>query len=275
MFRSIMRGIALSTALALVGAGAPVKAGSLSVEPLFVEIAPGQSGAVRVKNAADAPITVELAVAERSVDATGKQQRTAKDDDFVLFPPQGVIAPNTVQVFRFQTIAPAMDASRSYFLTVRQVPVELAPREGGGVQLQLIFAFDVAVHVVPIGARPTPQLISAVIGQTTVSKVDASPQPPRTRQNRAEEQDIVPAVIVTLKNAGNKYLYLQDMSFEATATTADGKKVSLPAWDINAIIDAAKVTLVQPGATRVLALPVRGFDHLKTVEVKLRLRGPG
>ena len=66
-----------------------------------------------------------------------------------------------------------------------------------------------------------------------------------------------------------------DAGFEATATTADGKKVSLPAWDINAIIDAAKVTLVQPGATRVLALPVRGFDHLKTVEVKLRLRGPG
>jgi hypothetical protein len=82
----------------------------------------------------------------------------------------------------------------------------------------------------------------------------------------------VPAVQITLRNAGTKYLYLQNLDFEATGTDQSGAKVKLPAWDQTAIIDAAGVTLVEPGAERTFKLPLRNGPDLKSVSVEIRRR---
>src|SRR3546814_16872507 len=93
-------------------------------------------------------------------------------DDFILFPPQGVIEANGVQVFRAQSINPAIDRSKSYYITVRQLPVDLTMEPGSsGAQLQVVFAFDVAMHTVPRGAESNPVIASAVPATASMSAV--------------------------------------------------------------------------------------------------------
>ncbi|MEP7350741.1 MAG: fimbria/pilus periplasmic chaperone [Sphingorhabdus sp.] len=246
------------------------------MEPLFVEVTPGSSGAVRVRNTSDAPTTVELSVVERTVDAFGVQSKTDAEDNFILFPPQGVIAPQGIQVFRMQPIAADPEKSRSYFLTIRQLPVKLGPIEGGGSRLQVVFAFDVAVHTTPRGSKADPQFVRAALDTTQIDKVppaDAAPLAPDAPRPKPEFET-VPAVAVTLRNDGNKYFYLHDLEYVASGIDEAGNKVAIPSWDANAIIDAAKVSLVQPGATRTFKLPLRGLPKLKSVDVRIRQR-PG
>ena len=64
------------------------EASSIGVEPLFLEIAPTQSAAIRVRNTSDAAIPVEVLFFKRDVEAQGIQTRIPADDDFIIFPPQ-------------------------------------------------------------------------------------------------------------------------------------------------------------------------------------------
>jgi fimbrial chaperone protein len=275
-----MRAIARKLAYCLSGAAlilaqpAPVDAGSLSVEPLFIELLPGASGAVRVRNTSDKPITVELNVAERQIDEAGKQTRTDAEENFVLFPPQGVVAPQQVQVFRIQPLAPDAQKSRSYFLTVKQLPVKLDPIEGGGTRLQVVFAFDVAVHTTPRGAKNSAVFVGATPSTMEVEKAPSADAPPPIPDapKRKAEYETIPAIAVTLKNDGNKYLYLQDLEYLGSGIDAAGNAVELPVWDQNSIIDAARVSLVQPGMTRTFKLPLRNMPELKSVELRVRER---
>jgi fimbrial chaperone protein len=259
-----------------ISVAAPVAAGSLSVEPLFVEIKPGSSGAVRVRNSSDKPISVELTVTEREVSESGVQTRKDAEDAFVLFPPQGVIQPNGVQVFRIQPIAPDPAKSRSYFVSVRQIPVDLGLIEGGGAQIQVVFAFDVAAHTVPNGSKSDPQFVSAALATTEVEKqpaTDNAPAPAAPAGTKPKpEMETVPAVAITLRNDGNKYFYLHELDYQAVGTDEAGNKVEIPAWDENAIIDAARVSLVPPGAVRTFKVPLRNLPSLKAIDVRIRKR---
>jgi hypothetical protein len=88
----------------------------------------------------------------------------------------------------------------------------------------------------------------------------------------ATPQIQVPAVQITLRNAGSKYLYLQNFDYVATGVSASGAKVDLPRWDQNQIVNAAGVTLVEPGAERVFKLPLWNVPALKSVHVEIRDR---
>jgi fimbrial chaperone protein len=247
-------------------------AAQLAVEPLFLEVAPGQSVAIRARNTSEKPMTLELEIARRHVDKDGVQTRTAADDDFIAIPPQAVVPPLGSQVFRLQSLPTGGPESRSYFVTVHQLPVKLGEIEGGGAQLQMVFAFDVAVHTVPPGAEAKPQIVSAALSQTTVAPPKAETEGGAPDQSETKDRIAVPAVEVTLRNAGTKYVYLQNLEFIATGVDAAGSKVDLPRWDQNEIIDAAGVTLVEPGAERIFKLPLRHAPALKSVSVEVRQR---
>lgn len=273
--RIVWRAIELmAVALLVAQLSGAVRAQSISVEPLFIEISPGQSAAIRVRNNSDRAQTVELNMSERAVSEGGEASRTDAEDEFVVLPPQAVIQPNSVQVFRIQPLAPDPRQSHSFYATARQVPVALTPQPGGGAFLQVVFAFDVAIHVVPRGAQGMPELVSAALTTTTVSIVDAndpnrSPDPSvRAREPRRE----VPGAEIVLRNTGNKYLYLHQLGFEIIGVTAAGERINLPPLDENGILEAVQVTLVPPGATRRIVLPLRDAPPLARVEVQFRPR---
>lgn len=240
----------------------------LAVEPLFVEVAPGQSAAIRARNTSDKPMTLELEIVARHVGRDGVQTRIPADDDFIAIPPQAVVPAQGTQVFRLQALPRGEVESKSYFVTVHQLPVKMDEIEGGGAQVQMVFAFDVAVHVVPNGVQAQPDIVGAKVSTMMIDdkKTDAN-------AGKAEESEIqVPAVEITLRNAGTKYLYLQNFDYVATGTDASGAKLDLPRWQEKDIIDAVGVTLVEPGAERVFKLPLRNAPALKSVQVEIRDR---
>lgn len=251
----------------------PSYGSSIGVEPLFMEVSPGQSAALRVRNSSDELSTVELLVYERIVDENGVQSRVPADDDFILFPPQGVLQPQSVQVFRLQPIAADLSESKSYFISVRQVPVELEELPDGGIQLQVVFAFDAAVHVTPRGAEAEPVVISAALGETSINVEtgefrfldDGSSQP-------ITESRVVPAAVLKLQNDGNRYFYLQDQDYIIEGDGPGGETVKFPRWDVKTILDSVGVVLVAPGATREIKLPLDAPIAATNLRVKIRPR---
>jgi hypothetical protein len=100
----------------------------------------------------------------------------------------------------------------------------------------------------------------------------ATPSSAATQAAEAPKQIEVPAVDIVLRNAGTKYLYLQNLDFVAKGIDATGKRVNLPDWDQTAITNAAGVTLLEPGAEREFKLPLRNAPALRSVEVEIRQR---
>ncbi|AMG73824.1 fimbria/pilus periplasmic chaperone [Sphingopyxis granuli] len=248
---------------------------SLAVEPLFIETQPGQSAAVRVRNSSSVRQTVEVSITERVANEAGEVIRVPADDDFILFPPQGVIEANGVQVFRAQSINPAIDRSKSYYITVRQLPVDLTMEPGSnGAQLQVVFAFDVAMHTVPRGAESNAVIASAAPATASMSAV-AIDDPARSPDPavRAKEPRIeVPGVEILLRNDGNKYIYLHHLEYLVSGTTAQGEKVDLPILSEDEILEAVSMPLVLPGTGRKFILPFRNGPALASATVRVRTR---
>jgi fimbrial chaperone protein len=236
-------------------------ANSLGVDPLYVEILPGKSTAVRVTNFSDIDTPVELFIDERVVDQTGKQFRKDAEDAFIIFPPQAIIKANKTQVFRIQTLRKDLNESQSYFLSVRQIPVDLGQEEGS-VRLQVVFAFDVAVHLIPRGVKAKP-----IIDQVKLTSLEIAPE-----SELGETSTTVPAVELTLRNDGNKFLYLQDQNYIASGINADGSPMEPIEWSADEILSAVKVVLVNPGTSRTFKLPLPKGPNPKEISIKIRPR---
>jgi fimbrial chaperone protein len=251
-----MRKLYFLAVAACLAPATPSMAQSVGVEPLFLEIAPSQTSALRMKNSSTNPVTVEVEVAERTVDEEGVQKRKPSDDDFIVFPPQATVPAQSLQVIRLQPVSPTLTQSKSYFVTVRQVPVEM-PTTGTGARLQVIFAFDSAVHVVPRGAKPELVIVGAKPARTMIEvATDEFKTEPSGRRTRVMKQVDVPAIAITVRNDGNKYFYLQDIVLSGQIKDADKGEIDLPKWSQEDILRAVRVSLVQPGATRNFKLPL-------------------
>lgn len=135
------------------------------VAPMIYDLKPSGRGAtavLRVKNDSERPITIELVAEKRDFDETGKESRKPADDDFVLFPPQAVIAPNATQAVRVQYVGDAnIKQSVMYTVTVKQVPVDLPTTGPSGVQF--IFNFSTLANIVPEGAKADVQIVSMTL----------------------------------------------------------------------------------------------------------------
>ena len=271
--RAALSAAAVATTFFLVSAP-PASASSLGVEPLFLQISPTQSAALRVSNPSDIVQSVEVFVHERTFDANGEQVRVEADDDFIVFPPQAAIKPGSTQVFRLQPITPDLSKSRSYFVTVRQVPVDLDPSDGEGARVKVVFAFDAAVHVIPNGAKSEVVAREARMGQTTLRRSTGEYRLDEVTGEQIEitEDVTIPAAVVTVENLGNKYEYAQNLDFDLSGTAPDGSSADFPDWSVDEIIKGVRVVLIPPGTTRELALPLpEGFQATNVAaEVELR-----
>lgn len=217
----------------------PTRATSLGVDPLFMEIGTTSASSIKIQNSGDTDVPVEIIIYERVIDEFGNQSKREADDDFIVFPPQAVIPPSGVQNIRFQPIGADNTQSKSYYLTVQQIPVDLGDRPDG-MYLNVVFAFDAAVHIVPKGATA-----NAVTHGATPAEMSLD-----------DGETFIPAIEINLENTGNKYLYLQDYKYEISGTDGSGNPVRLNSWTQDDIIKALPTTLVGPTAMRTIKLPV-------------------
>lgn len=238
----------LFAAAALLLALAPAVL-AFSVQPLLVELEPGSSGSIRVENTRSTPLTVEVSITRRSVDEHGQQTRTPADDDFVVLPPQLVIAPGRVQVVRLQWVGDTPPTqSISYYANLREVPVALAPTQGGA-QVQLAFAFDIAVQLIPHGARADLSLVNAEV---------------------ARDAHGAPTAHLTIQNAGTRYAYLQNATYDLEALDRAGAVIGHPTFTEEQLTEAIGVTLLEPGKRRIIDLPLGNLANAASLRGRVR-----
>lgn len=138
-------------ASALIAAG-PLPALAHEVTPMRLELVPtaGQrSGVVSVRNTRDKELPFEVVVLRRLTAPDGSETLEPADDDFIIFPPQALVASGASQAVRFEYVGdPDLTESRVYILDVREVPV--TPPNFSGILT--VYNFGVAVYVKPAGA---------------------------------------------------------------------------------------------------------------------------
>lgn len=242
--------VALAALFAFMGfAFAPAHA--FSVQPLLVELEPGRSASIRIENTRAEPLTIEVTISRRSVSEDGTQTRIPADDDFVVLPPQLVIPPGRVQVVRLQWVGEqAADQSLSYYANLREIPIALAPIEGA--QVQVAFAFDIAVQVVPRATRPNLNLVSAELARNGAG---------------------APVMRLTIENSGTRYAYLQHASYDLEVLNSAGAVITRPSFAQDQLTEALGVTLLEPGKRRIVELPLADAPAAASVRGRVRAGG--
>jgi fimbrial chaperone protein len=259
-------------AILMAGGGLDAHASSIGVEPLFLEIAPSQSAAIRVRNTSENAIPVEVLVFKRDVDAVGNQTRIPADDDFIIFPPQASLKAAGTQVFRLRPLDNTKTKSQSYYVSFRQVPAPLEPSEESGARIQVVFSFDAAVHVVPRKAKSDAILKTAKKSNMSIQEATGEVKSLKNgRQVDVMREAIVPAIEIELENSGNKYLYLHEQEFTASITDVSGE-TSTHKWVNDDVSKHVKVTLVEPNEARTFTLPLPKGVNPSKVDVSVRKR---
>lgn len=193
----------LSAAL-LASAPLPVQAARIS--PMVVEVKPfGRESIARVEltNPGAGEFPVEVQMFRGVISEDGQLELNPADDDFLVFPAQIVVPPNSQQAFRVQYVGdPELAKSEVYYMQVRQVPVEVSP---GQSQVQVVVNFNVLVNVIPDDSSPEPTV-------DTVVPVMNGEQP---------------GVQVRLTNRGTRYFTAGTLPWQISGLSEDGAAVNM------------------------------------------------
>ncbi len=209
-------------------------ANAAQVSPMVVTVTPSGSGSIarlELSNPADVEFPVEVRMFAGEISEAGELELIPADEDFLVFPAQRIVEPNSQQVFRVQFVGePELAASRVYYAAIRQIPVEFEP---GVSQVQVVVNFNVLVNVVPSGVAPRPQ--AEIVGFETREEVNGAN--------------------VRVYNAGNGTLMAGATAWELRGNAADGTQSSrrLAPDEASRIFG---VGVVAPGKARLFFVPL-------------------
>ena len=225
-----LSGVIFPLAVTLIFISTAKVACAMSVSPIVVEmssIGRHARSSIRVVNDSNKKLPVEVVITRVELGTRGEQKSTPAGDEFLVFPPQAIVAPGSTQIFRIQWVGePVIPASQTYIFSVNQVPVKMPKGQTG---VQVVFNFGTVVNVAPPEGSASLQLISTDIA--------------RDAKNKRR-----PAL--TLKNSGNIHARLSDATITLSAN--GWSKILTPA----ALKQSLGVGLVQPGKQRRMLIPV-------------------
>lgn len=219
----LLRGIFAASLFVASAAHAGVR-----VEPMSYDLTTSGTGArqdLRVENTAAQPTPVDIFVERREILPDGTEKRTPAEDDFLVFPPQGIIPANGFQTFRVQYIGAPVTQTVLYTITIAQQPVDMSGSGESGVQV--LFNLGTLAAVSPPGSEP----------QLVIENVAPSDEAGKVR--------------VTVSNEGNRYTRLRTGRW----TLTDGKGAS-ETLEGQALQNAVAQPLIEPGTRRIIDLPV-------------------
>jgi fimbrial chaperone protein len=206
-------------------AGIAGVAEAMRVSPMVIEMTTKGSGAtarLEVQNLNQTQLAFETRITRIDYDANGNMTETAADGDFLVFPPQGVLAQGARQVVRLQWLGDAdLAASRGYYVSVNQLPVKLAAGDAAqpGAQVQVVYHMKALVVVAPPKATPKVELVSA-----KPVMIEPKPEP---GAKEAAKGDLQPGVEVTVRNTGTRYAMMAGAKWTIEGKSTDGKPLSV------------------------------------------------
>src|SRR5262245_20233973 len=228
-------------AWALLGAH---QATAMSVTPIQVEMtSTGGAGRsqITVSNDSNEPLPVEVGIQKMSLEEDGERQLSNAGDNFLVFPPQGMIAPGSSQVFRLQWVGePVVAQSESYLLSVNQVPVKLP---AGKSAVQIVMSFGVIVNVAPPQGAPSLAVVSTGV---EADKKTGKRYPTITVENPTNIHALLPQSTIALSGGG----------WSHTMSPIE-------------LSEKVGIGLVQPGKKRRFVLPVEMPAGVSSVQASL------
>lgn len=217
------------TILAL-GVIASTTALAMRVSPMVSELTTSGAGAVariEVGNIGSASMPFETRITRIEFDDAGNIVETPADEDFIVFPPQGLVPVSGRQVVRVQWIGrPDIPTSQAYYVWIRQLPVETDPQKIEGsqatVSIDILYTMKSLIVVAPPGARPDVQVVSLQPEMVTPPKpeIDPSLRDPNAEEAAPEPQ---PGLKVVVSNKGNRYALMSGAKWVVSATDVTGK----------------------------------------------------
>src|SRR5690606_7654112 len=180
MLRSGFRYLRVRYLAALVGGGLAAgllvmsTAWAMRVSPMVSELTTtgaGSAARIEVGNIGSAALPFETLITRMEIDADGNIVETPADEDFLVFPPQGLVPVGGRRVVRVQWIgAPTIESSHAYYLWVKQLPVvtdPTVPESGGALSVQVLYTMKALIVVAPPGAQPKSEVVSVTPAMVT------------------------------------------------------------------------------------------------------------
>lgn len=208
---------------------------AMTVQPVVLDLTTsgrGMSQIITVENTFDRPLPVEIRSEALELNPDGVRATGTDTGELAVFPPQAVIQPGQRQNFRVQYVGdPAIPASKHYFVTVAQQPVQSTD----GSNIQLLYNFQVLVSVAADGARPALAIQSAEIGRDAAG---------------------APVPVLTVANASAAHGYLSRGRVEIVQNDAAGREVFRQTIAGPQMQQTIGYGLIGGGQTRRITLPV-------------------
>ncbi|AYG95357.1 molecular chaperone [Brevundimonas naejangsanensis] len=268
--------VALGSAVALLASVTLFAAGAwaMRVSPMVSELTTtgaGSAARIEVGNVGSATLPFETMITRMDMDSDGNIVETPADEDFLVFPPQGLVPVGGRQVVRVQWVGePAVDSSQAYYLWVKQLPVVTdpnAPESGGALSVQVLYTMKALIVVAPPGAQPRVEIVSVSPAMVTppapqvdpsLSGDEAPPPPP------AE-----PGVEVVVTNSGKRYALMSGATWiiEGTDKSGDAFRREYAGGEISQLVGVGY--LAPLGGKRTFKLPTGvELDPAKPVNVR-------
>jgi fimbrial chaperone protein len=216
---------------------------AMTVTPMQIEMSSTgrqSRGVITVVNDSELPLPVEIVIKKANLDQHGIPQLSNASDNFLVMPPQALIAPGATQNFRVQWLGePLLEKSESFFFYVNQIPVKLSGRRH---DVQLVFSVGVMVNVAPPSGAPA----LAVVGTSVATDRSGRRYPAITVENPSNVHALFPQSTIQLSSG--------DWSD------------SISSGELAQFIG---IGLVQPGHRRRFVLPVLLPPGASSVQCKL------
>ena len=250
---------------------ASAAAWAMRVSPMVAEmttVGAGSAARIEVGNVGSAAMPFETQVTRMELDENGEIVETPADEEFLIFPPQGVVGVGGRQVMRVQWVgAPDLDRSHAYYLAVKQLPVPTdgkPPESGGEVAVTVLYTMKALLVVAPPGAEPKIDVVSAKPIRVSAPAAEAAAV--------AEGQPVPtePGLEVIVANTGKRYALMSGATWIIEGTSKDGApfRQELKSADLSAIVGVGFVPPVT--GRRTFKVPTGGveLDPAKPITVR-------
>lgn len=213
---------------------------AMRVSPMVAELTTSGAGSVariEVGNAGSAAMPFEATITRIDFMDDGSLVESPADEDFLVFPPQGLVPVGGRQVVRVQWVGePNIDTSRAYYLTVRQLPVstdvEAGEADTPSLAVTVLYTMKALLVVAPPGAEPDVHVVSAepIVIPAPEPDLDVPQAPEGAEPATAPTESATPAeqpgVRVVVNNRGKRYALMSGATWIMEGTGLDGQPFS-------------------------------------------------
>ncbi|MFN3815121.1 hypothetical protein [Brevundimonas sp.] len=272
-FQSTWKGLAFAVTL-VMGMSVLSAAWAMRVAPMVSELTTTGAGSttrIEVGNIGSAALPFETLITRVEFDENGELVETPADEEFLVFPPQGLVPVGGRQVVRVQWVGePDLEVSHAYYLWVRQLPVATEPVQseaGGAVTVSVLYTMKALIVVAPDGAQPNVQIVSVTPAMVTPPAPEVDPS--LTNGEMIAPPPSQPGVEISVTNTGRRYALMSGATWIIEGTTLGGEPFNLTLSGQEVAETVGVGYLAPAGGRRTFQLPTgEALDPARPVTVR-------